>query len=65
MNRTGAELRHDLLVRQRRKCPVCGRQVVKRSNGKLYRHNKHDPKAFGRRPVKGFMCEGSGRKVGR
>jgi hypothetical protein len=56
----------DTLARMRRKCPVCGRMVVKRANGKIYRHNRPMLSTlrfltFDARP----MCEGTGRKVGR
>lgn len=52
--------------RMLRKCPICGRMVVKRSNSKLYRHLRIDPVKGDPRCKRGnSLCEGTGRKVGR
>lgn len=57
----------DQLNNMRRKCPICGRMVVKRSNGKLYRHKSLQPQwkvVMGIKVPLDF-CQGSGKKVGK
>ena len=56
----------DTLAKMRRKCPICSRMVMRRANGKLYRHYYIAPKDA-RPPCSKFnhFCEGTGRKVGR
>jgi ribosomal protein L37AE/L43A len=49
----------------RRKCPVCGRMVVKRATGKIYRHKRITSVLSKGMEATTNFCEGTGRKVGR